>query len=185
MSGELSQRFQVSEDSIRRDLRELAAEGKLQRVHGGALLAVVVVPPSTITTCPGWISAAARQAIACLEAICTSQRFQVSEDSIRRDLRELAAEGKLQRVHGGALPVSAAIAPIESRKNVQMASKQAIPGLCVTTVQARSAGSAAIIAVVVVPPSTITTCRGHGADSCRSVLYGGYRRAPAGGLYHR
>ena len=55
-----------------------------------------------------------------------SQRFQVSEDSIRRDLRELAAEGKLQRVHGGALPVSAAIAPIESRKSVQMASKQAI-----------------------------------------------------------
>lgn len=35
MSGELSQRFNVSEDSIRRDLRELAAEGKLQRVHGG------------------------------------------------------------------------------------------------------------------------------------------------------
>ena len=31
MSGELSQRFNVSEDSIRRDLRELAAEGKLQR----------------------------------------------------------------------------------------------------------------------------------------------------------
>ena len=29
MSGELSQRFNVSEDSIRRDLRELAAEGKL------------------------------------------------------------------------------------------------------------------------------------------------------------
>ncbi len=45
-----------------------------------------------------------------------SQRFNVSEDSIRRDLRELAAEGKLQRVHGGALPVSAAIAPIETRK---------------------------------------------------------------------
>lgn len=37
MSGELSQRFNVSEDSIRRDLRELAAEGKLQRAHGGAL----------------------------------------------------------------------------------------------------------------------------------------------------
>ena len=55
-----------------------------------------------------------------------SQRFNVSEDSIRRDLRELAGEGKLQRVHGGALPVSAAIAPIETRKNVQIASKQAI-----------------------------------------------------------
>ena len=55
-----------------------------------------------------------------------SQRFNVSEDSIRRDLRELAGEGKLQRVHGGALPISAAIAPIETRKNVQIASKQAI-----------------------------------------------------------
>ena len=32
-----------------------------------------------------------------------------SEDTIRRDLRELAAEGKLQRVHGGALPASAAM----------------------------------------------------------------------------
>ena len=55
-----------------------------------------------------------------------SQRFNVSEDSIRRDLRELAGEGKLQRVHGGALPVSAAIAPIETRKSVQIASKQAV-----------------------------------------------------------
>jgi len=33
-----------------------------------------------------------------------------SEDTIRRDLRELAHAGKLQRVHGGALPASAAIA---------------------------------------------------------------------------
>ncbi|WEF29525.1 DeoR/GlpR family DNA-binding transcription regulator [Klebsiella aerogenes] len=55
-----------------------------------------------------------------------SQRFKVSEDSIRRDLRELAAEGKLQRVHGGALPISAAIAPIENRKSVQVISKQAV-----------------------------------------------------------
>src|SRR5215207_8976714 len=28
----------------------------------------------------------------------------VSEDTIRRDLRELAAQGLVQRVHGGALP---------------------------------------------------------------------------------
>lgn len=55
-----------------------------------------------------------------------SQRFNVSEDSIRRDLRELAAAGLLQRVHGGALPVSAAIAPFETRKNVQIDAKKSI-----------------------------------------------------------
>ena len=37
VASELSQRFEVSEDTIRRDLRELAAEGLLHRVHGGAL----------------------------------------------------------------------------------------------------------------------------------------------------
>jgi DeoR/GlpR family transcriptional regulator of sugar metabolism len=37
VASELTQRFGVSEDTIRRDLRELAAEGLLHRVHGGAL----------------------------------------------------------------------------------------------------------------------------------------------------
>lgn len=37
MSGELSQHFAVSEDTIRRDLSELATTGLVQRVHGGAL----------------------------------------------------------------------------------------------------------------------------------------------------
>src|ERR1044072_1950469 len=33
-----------------------------------------------------------------------SQELELSEDTIRRDLRELAAAGTLQRVHGGAPP---------------------------------------------------------------------------------
>jgi DeoR/GlpR family transcriptional regulator of sugar metabolism len=41
-----------------------------------------------------------------------------SEDTIRRDLRELAGEGKLQRVHGGALPASAAIGDLRTRDQV-------------------------------------------------------------------
>ena len=40
----------------------------------------------------------------------------VSEDTIRRDLRELAQEGLLQRVHGGALPASPAIADFSGRE---------------------------------------------------------------------
>ncbi len=34
-----------------------------------------------------------------------ADELQLSEDTIRRDLREMAAEGLLQRVHGGALPL--------------------------------------------------------------------------------
>lgn len=64
-----------------------------------------------------------------------SLHFGVSEDSIRRDLRELASEGLLQRVHGGALPVSAAIAPFETRKNVQISSKQRIARTAVQLIQ--------------------------------------------------
>jgi DeoR/GlpR family transcriptional regulator of sugar metabolism len=64
-----------------------------------------------------------------------SQRFSVSEDSIRRDLRELAAEGLLQRVHGGALPVSAALVPFEARKNVQKDAKKTIARKAVKLIQ--------------------------------------------------
>ena len=44
-----------------------------------------------------------------------SQSMGVSEDTIRRDLREMAQEGLLQRVHGGALPASPAIADFAGR----------------------------------------------------------------------
>jgi DeoR/GlpR family transcriptional regulator of sugar metabolism len=37
--GELAQEFRVSEMTVRRDLRHLAREGKLERVHGGAVRA--------------------------------------------------------------------------------------------------------------------------------------------------
>src|ERR1700712_1099357 len=37
LSSALSEQIQVSEDTIRRDLMELAQEGKIVKVHGGAL----------------------------------------------------------------------------------------------------------------------------------------------------
>jgi DeoR/GlpR family transcriptional regulator of sugar metabolism len=52
--------------------------------------------------------------------------FETSEDTIRRDLRELAAEGKLQRVHGGALPASAALGDLAVREQVSTADKAAL-----------------------------------------------------------
>ncbi len=55
-----------------------------------------------------------------------SLEWGVSEDTIRRDLRELAQEGKLQRVHGGALPASKALAPLDARQHIAAADKQAL-----------------------------------------------------------
>lgn len=55
-----------------------------------------------------------------------SAELAVSEDTIRRDLRELAAQGLLQRVHGGALPVSAALADFAARQSVVPGDKAAI-----------------------------------------------------------
>lgn len=52
-------------------------------------------------------------------AVELSDSFGVSEDTIRRDLRELASEGLLQRVHGGALPASPATAPFAKRLDME------------------------------------------------------------------
>ncbi len=47
-----------------------------------------------------------------------AEELGTSEDTIRRDLRELAQMGRLQRVHGGALPASAAVADLDVRAHV-------------------------------------------------------------------
>ena len=50
----------------------------------------------------------------------------LSEDSVRRDLRELAAAGLCQRVYGGALPVSPAMADYATRIAVAHDSKSRV-----------------------------------------------------------
>lgn len=59
-----------------------------------------------------------------------SQELGLSEDTIRRDLRELAAEGLLQRVHGGALPLdlppSPALGNFNERQQISSDAKPAI-----------------------------------------------------------
>lgn len=55
-----------------------------------------------------------------------SQNMGVSEDTLRRDLRELAREGRLKRVHGGAVPISPATAPFSTRMEIEDAEKARI-----------------------------------------------------------
>ena len=50
----------------------------------------------------------------------------VSEDSIRRDLRELADAGEMVRVYGGALPVPPADRPVDQRSSLATDSKERV-----------------------------------------------------------
>ena len=45
-----------------------------------------------------------------------AQELNLSEDTIRRDLRDMAAAGLLKRVHGGALPVTPPLPDLETRR---------------------------------------------------------------------
>lgn len=55
-----------------------------------------------------------------------STELGLSEDTIRRDLRELAQEGLLQRVHGGGLPASPAMVDFAGRETLASEAKKAI-----------------------------------------------------------
>jgi DeoR/GlpR family transcriptional regulator of sugar metabolism len=55
-----------------------------------------------------------------------AEELEISEDSIRRDLRDLAAAGLCQRVYGGAVPASAALADYRARQSVEPESKQRV-----------------------------------------------------------
>jgi DeoR/GlpR family transcriptional regulator of sugar metabolism len=52
--------------------------------------------------------------------------LDVSEDTIRRDLRELSAQGLLHRVHGGALPAPPAAGGVHERLRVDPERKAAL-----------------------------------------------------------
>src|SRR5436305_5025336 len=59
----------------------------------------------------------------------------VSEDSVRRDLRDLAAAGLCQRVYGGAVPVSPALADYSARTSVEPGSKQRVAAAAAALIQ--------------------------------------------------
>jgi len=91
----------------------------------------------------------------------------ISEDSVRRDLRELATAGLCQRVYGGALPASPAVVDYRARGQVEVDGKRRVavaaaalvkPGSTViidggTTALALTAALPATLAVTVVTHS--------------------------------
>ncbi len=90
VAAELSQRFDVSEDTIRRDLRELAAEGLVHRVHGGAL-------PLPLPKAPVVESYAAR-----------AEQAPLEKAAIAKAAAALIHSGQIIAIDGGTTPLQVA-----------------------------------------------------------------------------
>lgn len=94
-----------------------------------------------------------------------ARELEVTEDSIRRDLRELAAAGLCQRVYGGALPASPAVADYGHRRSVATDSKQRVAQAAAALVRPGSTvlldgGTTALAVTAALPrdlPATVVT----------------------------
>ena len=64
-----------------------------------------------------------------------SQSLDVSEDTVRRDLRDLAKANKLKKVHGGAMPLTPIIQPYTTRTLQDQDLKQKLAKVSATLAQ--------------------------------------------------
>ena len=122
----------------------------------------------------------------------------ISEDSVRRDLRDLAAEGLCQRVYGGALPVSPAVAGYAARQTVAPDGKQKVASVAAGLVRPGGAvildgGTTALAVARALPqdlactvithsPTIVAALLDHprgGALPARGAVSSSTRRSPA------
>ena len=61
-----------------------------------------------------------------VEVAALAAHYDVSEDTIRRDLRLLASHGLVQKTHGGAVALHATVIPAAERAGVRAQAKRAI-----------------------------------------------------------
>jgi DeoR/GlpR family transcriptional regulator of sugar metabolism len=104
-----------------------------------------------------------------------SRQFTLSEDTIRRDLRELAADGLLQRVHGGALPASKALADLQTRRRLSVDDKAAIARAAAAMVKNEQiifldGGTTAVAVARALPPDLCATVVTHSPDIAVALL---------------
>ncbi|ROO84918.1 DeoR family transcriptional regulator [Actinocorallia herbida] len=90
----------------------------------------------------------------------------ISEDSVRRDLRDLAAEGLCHRVYGGALPVSPAVADYAARQTVTPDGKRKVAAAAAALIRPDSAlildgGTTALAVAESLPPELACTVITH------------------------
>ncbi|MFG3039339.1 MULTISPECIES: DeoR/GlpR family DNA-binding transcription regulator [unclassified Streptomyces] len=99
----------------------------------------------------------------------------ISEDSVRRDLRDLAAEGLCQRVYGGALPVSPAVVDYGARRSVSPDGKRKVASVAAGLVRPRSAvildgGTTALAVARALPRELACTVITHSPTIAAALL---------------
>ena len=84
----------------------------------------------------------------------------VTEDNIRRDLREMAAAGLCQRVYGGALPIAPAAADYATRAAIATAGKHRVAAAAAALIRPGSTvlidGGTTALAVTAALPADLT-----------------------------
>ncbi|GMA23462.1 DeoR family transcriptional regulator [Luteimicrobium album] len=99
----------------------------------------------------------------------------ISEDSVRRDLRELAAEGLCQRVYGGALPVSPAVVDYAARQAMAPDGKRKVAAVAAGLVRPDCAlildgGTTALAVAQAIPPDLACTVITHSPTVAAALL---------------
>jgi DeoR/GlpR family transcriptional regulator of sugar metabolism len=115
--------------------------------------------------------------------------FRVSEDSIRRDLRDLAARGACKRVYGGALLVSHE-APLAERRGEQVEHKRALAKVAASLVSRKQilfidVGSTNLALAAALPDRHALTVVTNAPDIALAVLgRPGFEVLMVGGRIH-
>ncbi|GAA4984805.1 DeoR/GlpR family DNA-binding transcription regulator [Kineococcus glutinatus] len=104
-----------------------------------------------------------------------ARELGISEDSVRRDLRDLAAAGLCQRVYGGALPASPALADLATRTGLAPDSKQRVARRAVALVRPGGAvlldgGTTALAVARVLPADLDCTVITHSPTVAAALL---------------
>jgi DeoR/GlpR family transcriptional regulator of sugar metabolism len=91
-----------------------------------------------------------------------AKQFGTSEDTVRRDLRELAATGQLKRVYGGALRLAPATAPLRERETADTDRKDRLARRALSLIQANQilfidASTSNLALTRVLPPDLVLT----------------------------
>ncbi|WP_329124625.1 DeoR/GlpR family DNA-binding transcription regulator [Streptomyces sp. NBC_01353] len=99
----------------------------------------------------------------------------ISEDSVRRDLRDLASEGLCQRVYGGALPASPAVADYRARQAVAPDGKRKVASVAAGLVRPGGAlildgGTTALAVVHALPRDLACTVITHSPTIAAALL---------------